>query len=239
MAFLSSESLKKILSKLISNPNETNVKHGAYELSLGPEVFVTDEKYKTNLSIGQHINIPPGQFALLLTEEVVTVPDNMIAFISIKANIKFKGLVNVSGFHVDPGFKGRLKYSVYNAGSKDAVLSCGLPTFLIWFSYLDRKTKDVYNGKKMNQMSITPDDVINLKGEMASPSSLDKRLQKIEMFISIAKGILITVIGGLFLWFLTIGIMKEQSASSLATPMPNSVTPTKIPLQNQIPEKSK
>ena len=50
--------------------------------------------------------IPPGQFAFLLTAETVTMPDNAIAFISIKARLKFNGLINISGFHVDPGYRG-------------------------------------------------------------------------------------------------------------------------------------
>ena len=58
----------------------------------------------------------PGQFAFLLTDEIVEVPDSAMALISIKAKIKWRGLINVSGFHVDPGFKGRLIFSVYNAG---------------------------------------------------------------------------------------------------------------------------
>ena len=66
--------------------------------------------------------IPPGQFGLLITEEVVQVPMDAIAFISIKAGIKFRGLVNVSGFHADPGFSGKLKFAVYNAGSQRLVL---------------------------------------------------------------------------------------------------------------------
>ena len=49
--------------------------------------------------------IPPGQFAFLLTEEVVSVPPDALAFISIRAKTKFRGLVNVSGFHVDPGYQ--------------------------------------------------------------------------------------------------------------------------------------
>jgi hypothetical protein len=43
--------------------------------------------------------IPPGQFAFLLTKEVVSVPADALAFISIRVKTKFRGLVNVSGWH--------------------------------------------------------------------------------------------------------------------------------------------
>src|SRR5205823_733573 len=97
--------------------------------------------------------------------------------ISIKASIKFRGLVNVSGFHVDPGFRGRLKFSVYNAGSQNIVLSRHQPAFLIWFSDLDRVTKESYDGAHFGQVDITAEDVMRLQGEVASPGQLKKEIQ--------------------------------------------------------------
>jgi len=67
---------------------------------------------KTTVGVGKQIAIPPGQLALLITEEEVAIPTNRIGFISIKFTAKMRGLINVSGFHVDPGFKGKLKFSV-------------------------------------------------------------------------------------------------------------------------------
>jgi dCTP deaminase len=48
------------------------------------------------------------------------------------------GLINVSGFHVDPGFYGKLIYAVYNAGPSEIHLSRGTEMFLIWFADLDK-----------------------------------------------------------------------------------------------------
>ena len=65
------------------------------------------------------------------------MPDTAIAFISIRASIKFKGLINVSGFHVDPGFRGQLRFAVYNAGSSEIDLDQDERVFMIWFADLD------------------------------------------------------------------------------------------------------
>ncbi len=67
-----------------------------------------------------------------------------MGFISVKTSEKFKGLVNVSGFHVDPGFKGHLKFTVYNAGNKPIFLDYESACFLLWFSFLDKVTKYPY-----------------------------------------------------------------------------------------------
>jgi len=201
MSFWSSERLleKQKAVGLIDSFNNERVKHGAYELSLGSEFFITSRPKKESVRHGEQLIIPPGQFGLLIVQEKVNIPKNAIAFISIKAGKKFRGMVNVSGFHVDPGFKGHLKFSVYNAGSKDIVLSCGEPVFLIWFSDLDRTTTDTYNGNHAGKNEISADDVMNICGEIASPAALNDRLHEIERSIKLAKYIAVTVGMVLFL----------------------------------------
>src|SRR6267142_4566780 len=141
MSFWSTEKLlskRSKLEKLVEPWDNTRVKHGAYELSLGPEAFITTKGTKRRLDLvkDNQVVIPPGQFGLLLTEETVSIPQDAIGFISIRFSIKQRGLVNVSGFHVDPGFTGRLKFAVYNAASQNIVLSYKAPVFMIWFSDL-------------------------------------------------------------------------------------------------------
>ena len=69
-----------------------------------------------------------------MTEESVEVPAGAIAFISIRAQYKFRGLVNVSGFHVDPTYRGRLMFAVFNAGPRQVHMARGEECFLIWYA---------------------------------------------------------------------------------------------------------
>lgn len=109
MSFLGVRELNELQKdhQVILPFKDNRLKNGAYELSLGMEVFLTDSKAgkveMLNETNNRQIDINPGQFALLLTAEKVCIPKNKIAFISIKAGEKLKGLINVSGFHVDPG----------------------------------------------------------------------------------------------------------------------------------------
>lgn len=182
MAFLGSNSLKNLLigSDIILPFNVNNIKNGAYELTLGEQVFQTGENPRAvrNLIVDEEIYINPGQFALLLTEETVKVPKNKIAFISIKAGIKFEGLVNVSGFHVDPGFEGKLLFSVYNAGPSTILLRRGKRYFPMWFAELNETQE--YVGDHENQR-IIPDAPIKAlsQGELASPTVLSKRIDEV------------------------------------------------------------
>lgn len=219
MSFWNSEKLrqKQTTDKIIEPFEPKRIKHGAYDLSLGPEVFVSTKREgtKQELSTNEQIIIPPGQFGLLLTQEVVAVPKYAIGFISIKFSIKMQGLVNVSGFHVDPGFRGRLKFAVYNAGSQNIPLSRGEPVFIIWFSDLSGATDDVYNGEHSKQTGITSYDVRQLQGEIASPAELKKQIDELKLEFNTWRGVIITLL-------ITILAFNIKSCSDKPTTPSNS-----------------
>jgi dCTP deaminase len=177
MPFWSSQTLRaRIPAEQLVEPYDQNrVVHSAYEMGVGPEAFVTSNPSdKTQLPGGTKIVIPPGQFGLLVTRETVHIPPNVIAFISIRAGIKFQGLVNVSGFHVDPGYRGQLKFAVYNAGSRTIVLDQDQRVFMIWFADLDHTDDNPYPDRVPTPNVITADDVARIQGEVASPAVLKK-----------------------------------------------------------------
>lgn len=169
---------------------ESRVKNGAYELSLGSEVFLTDSKTgkieMLDETSNRQVDINPGQFALLLTAEKVSMPKNKIAFISIKAGEKLKGLINVSGFHVDPGFKDHLLFSVYNAGPSTIVLNCGEPYFPIWFAELKTELNDEeaygQENEHFGKLNHIPAKYIEFlkRGELTSPKALVDKIKEVE-----------------------------------------------------------
>lgn len=195
MSFLGPSNLKCFLSnnKIILDENDLNlysekrVEQAAYALSLGNEVYRTDNKDRKIEILNEsnkNIEINPGQFTLLMTDEYVNIPSDKLAFISIKAKHKLKGLINVSGFHVDPGFKGKLLFSVYNAGPSTITLETKKPYFLIWFANLEEAASgnDVYNetnNSHQGQKSIPLEYIDALKrGEIASPNALLLRINE-------------------------------------------------------------
>lgn len=178
MGFLNTNSIGELWPTLVlEGGTQSRIRNCSYELALGEEVFITNEETKRLLRPGEQISIPPGQMALLITEEVVHVPTNLIGLISIKFKHKSRGLVNVSGFHVDPGFKGRLIFSVYNASPRPVLLTRGSAVFIIWFCSLDNQAAQPYSGEHEHQLSIPDDMVANLHGLISSPASLQKQLE--------------------------------------------------------------
>ena len=202
MAFWSAQTLREKLKpdSIIPGYQPDRIKYGAYELGLGGETVITPAgRWRaTKFSKAKEkIVIPPGQMAMLITEEQVNIPLAAMAFISMKAGRKLGGLINISGFHVDPGFKGKLKFSVYNAGSRDAVLEVGEPTFPIWFCNLDDETDTPYKGDHQGQMGLGPEDASRLRGEVASPQALSgkiKSLQRQMKIVYAGLGVILVVI---------------------------------------------
>ena len=175
------------------NPNF--VKHCAYEMTMGSSYYSTLCPYKQNLTARQPFEIHPGQFALLETEESICIPNNALGFISIKAGIKFRGLINVSGFHVDPGYHGKLVFSVYNAGSRVITIEQGSSIFLLWLADLT-STGDTYSGN--NNKGISIEQIEKIKGETVSHVSLNKRLSSLEIKFKIA--VITLTLGSAFLF---------------------------------------
>lgn len=181
MSFLGNQKLESNLPNLISPFNRENLESAHYELTLGDEAYLTDSQSGSKDILTESnsiVSIEPGQFALLLTNETVKVPIENLAFISIKAGLKFKGLVNISGFHVDPGFEGKLIFSVFNAGPSRILLEQGQKCFLIWYSNLVG-TAD-YHGKHNGQSKIPLNHIQDLSGKLASPNVLLDRVNKID-----------------------------------------------------------
>jgi dCTP deaminase len=185
MAFLGYDELKKVLEVNIKPFNDELFQGASYELTLGDEVYLTNSKsgkIETLNESNSQIEIEPGQFALLLINEEIYIPENYLAFITLKFSEKIKGLINISGFHVDPGFRGKLIYSVYNAGPRSIFMKRGLPYFSIWYSELKGKVDNqkIYKGKHQYQKNIDIKYIELLKGELASPNSLLDKINQIE-----------------------------------------------------------
>ncbi len=223
MSFLSGETIRARLDVLIideqGNPagNEEQIDCNSYSLKLDEDYFSTRMPSFINvpfistllhkINFGKRENkifIESGQFALLLTREFVNIPNDLMGFISMKSQFKLQGLVNVSGFHVDPGWKGKLTFTVYNAGPHRIPLKIDDLTFLIWFSKLDieetgslyRKNIDVQKMKK----EISVRDVYQIDGETYSPHMLGSHIDSIKKrwYLSILFLIVTFLIGLIF-----------------------------------------
>lgn len=190
MAFWSGEKLAQHLPNLITPYSSSNIDCASYKLSVGEQAFVTSEQLESTEPAAKLVTvlgaapdnmlrIAPGQFAFILTLENIKVPINALALISMRAKYKFQGLINVSGFHVDPGWDGKLLFSIYNAGPQAVVVEKGEAMFLIVYSDLDRDSNEIYRGGSQGQNSIKPDLLTKLTSQTFSPQVLKRQLDQV------------------------------------------------------------
>jgi len=240
--FWGGERLHDELGALISDYDPERLDHASYRLRVGPEIYVSPtgepddprNKPKTSLVQGQGFTIPAGQFGFILTEETIRVPVTAIAFISIRAGYKFRGLVNVSGFHVDPNYEGRLIFSVFNAGPGPVHLSRGEPCFLIWYADLDRpsdvKLRKGYDSIPSELTGPIAGGLQSFAGLLSKINENDKklgdRLTAVERDQAVTKWAAALVVGVL----ITLGL-RECSLSRPADPP----RPATSPAQTQPP----
>ena len=187
----------KILGEQFS---EDRIDCAALKLSIGRESFVTrgqqrfnKRQGKLNLSneislgrrnvslpwINSSFEIPSGQFAYIITEEKIAIPDYCLGFISLSTGTKFKGLINVSGFHVDPGYNGHLIYAVYNASPNSIFLSREDRVFSLWIADLAGATGE-YSFPGTAKNSLDSNLISSVSAPVHSVSEFSERLNNLE-----------------------------------------------------------
>jgi dCTP deaminase len=156
-------------------------KEASYLLSIGDEVYISSPEARSKKQIltdkKPSFSIEPGQFAFLLSAERVTTPFDTIGFISIRAKIKFMGLVNISGFHVDPGYSGKLIFAVFNAGPTRIHLQKGQPIFPLWLATLDKPIKRTEI--KEGYTDIPPELITQISGNFTTAYQVKTQLDAI------------------------------------------------------------
>jgi dCTP deaminase len=162
---------------------------GHYLLSVGDEIYVSDPEAKKTIQKltdrKPNFAIEPGQFAFLLTEETVNIPFDVIGFISIRAKIKFLGLVNISGFHVDPGYSGKLIFAVFNAGPTRIHLKKGDKIFPIWLADLDGPI--TRTAVKFGYQNIPSSLVNQISGQFTTAYQLREQIDSIKTDVTTLK----------------------------------------------------
>lgn len=236
MAFWSTQRVRaehEARKNLILPYKEDRVRQGAYELTLSRDVLTPPPaKGRRRDGVGKSLEIPAGEFAILYTKETVTLPPGVIGFISIKAGLKLEGLINVSGFHVDPGYSSRLKFSVYNAGNLPIFLDYEKEAFLIWFADLDADTIDPYDKthQHYSQTGVTPRDRQRMAERSQSPAALNRRLKRLERRIRIVLALALVGVTAILA-----PLTKDWIAAKLARPQKVQTAPVSPPSTTATP----
>ena len=134
------------------------------------------------------------------------MPDDHMGFISLRTSFKFQGLVNISGFHVDPTHRGTLLFAVQNVGPSDIRLKFEEPTFTIFFAKLTSnkigKPRSEQDTRFKPWLSgIRLQDVQLLGGSSITIARLQKEIDQLKFIVFIYTPIVVAILGALIKLF--------------------------------------
>ncbi len=139
MAILSDVEIEKRISEgsLVLTPFDQGCLNGAgYDLRLGID-----------------ITIPPGENRLVATLERVELGEDMAGTLHIRSSLARAGII-ASLALIDPGFRGQLTISLYNAGTKEFSMRKNDKFLQMVLHLLGTKTRRPYSGKYQDSQGI-------------------------------------------------------------------------------------
>ena len=133
------------------------IRQCCYELRASDIAFETmspAEDKRVQLS-GQGYVLRPHSFLTLITMESLNLPNDVLGRVMTKGQLFAVGLLPVNTY-ADPGFKGRLGITLYNASHRYLVLRPGQPIAKIEFSVLPEPVANPYSGQHGFATGIWP-----------------------------------------------------------------------------------
>ena len=106
-----------------------------------------------DLRMGMEAAIAAGKHQLAATMERVELPEDLTGTLHIRSSLARAGIL-ASLALVDPGFRGQLTISLYNAGTETFSMSKGDKFVQMVLHRLDRKTERPYRGRYQDSQGI-------------------------------------------------------------------------------------
>ena len=96
---------------------------------------------------GEQFVLKVGQTAIVSTLETVELPSNIAAFGFPPTLVSARGILMTNPGHIDPGFRGDLRFTVINMGRKDFALVPGEPIVTLLFVELSGNATADYSAR--------------------------------------------------------------------------------------------
>jgi dCTP deaminase len=144
------------VNKLIYDGDPSHVGPACYELRMGSIYYdLTESDKQIDASASGYALIKPGHRVVLITEEELKIPNNIIARVSSKGSLFSIGLSPVSTY-ADPGFTGKLGIVTQNLSDKYIKIPIREYIAKIDFSLLTKTSENPYQGQHGFQTQIWP-----------------------------------------------------------------------------------
>ena len=142
--------------ELILDGNPSQIGSACYELRMGSIYYdLTENGKRIDASKMGNILIKPGHRVVLITQEQLCIPNDIIARVTSKGSLFSIGLSPVCTY-ADPGFSGNLGLVTQNLGDKYIEIPIGEPVAKVDFSLLSAPVDNPYRGQHGFHTRIWP-----------------------------------------------------------------------------------
>ena len=195
---LSDQTIRRLAEDgMIRGFHEEGLQPASYDMRLFPTILVSPTRYESGhmVELTQETDnmyaLDTGRFVGVLTEESLSMPLDVSARFGLRSEFTRRGLVAFGGIQVDPGFKGRLAISLFNAGPEPIEMHAGRRMFTVEFQRLDAPAAASYAGEFqglegfseaqrdfiLNAQTASLAEITALPGQVAG---LERRLARFE-----------------------------------------------------------
>jgi dCTP deaminase len=126
-----------------------------------------------DLRVDRDLTITPHKHAIVASLERVELSPNLVGILHIRSSLAREGLF-ASLALVDPGFRGQLTVSLYNAGDRPVKLKRGERFIQLSLFRLGKPAKKTYNGKYQESAGV----VRSRRGKKSYTSRMESIIQR-------------------------------------------------------------
>ena len=121
-AIISEAELKDAVrtNAFIKDGSEKSCEGIKYDFVLSEHVITSEKKRAVNLDTDRDITpiIKPGEIAFVMSKESLDLPGDIFCQLSTKRKLSLEGIIILGGLIIDPLYKGKLIFGLYNISSK-------------------------------------------------------------------------------------------------------------------------
>ncbi len=125
-----------------------------------PKTFAQNMRV-INVADGEPFIVQPGEFVLGVTQEKITVPDDLVVRVEGRSSLGRLGIIvhSTAGF-VDPGFSGTITLEISNLNRLPVALYPGMRVCQLAFEMMSSPAETPYNAKPFSkyQNQVLPEE---------------------------------------------------------------------------------
>ena len=173
---------------IINNYSQSNVQQACYELRASNIYYDIATNNKFVLKDGDYILLKPKQLTVIITQEELELPADILGRVLTKGKLFSIGLLPVNTY-ADPGFSGQLGIVLHNLSNNFLKVYPGESIAKIEFTRLQNPVAKPYRGQHGYQSSMwpIPEDMILSSDELKKDPRIGFTTD--EIMLSYGKGV--------------------------------------------------